>query len=74
MGLVGHHCKAAGFQAGTLLNGLEHMGEGLDGNDDDGSATDQCLDQLGRLAALAFLPVDAGDDPSGVIKLGNSLL
>ena len=72
--LIGHHRKAAGFQAGALLNRLEHMGEGLNGDDNDGSAAGQCLGQLSRFAAIPLFPINAGDHPGCVIELSDGLL
>jgi hypothetical protein len=74
MGLVGDDGVAALLQAHAVLDGAEHEGEGLDGDDDDGLRTLQGLREFLRLRAFALLAVDAADDTVGVLELIDRLL
>ena len=74
MGLICNDREAAFLQAGLLLDSLQHMREGLDGDDDDAGIARQGLGQLGRLAAFAFLAGDAADHAFGVLELVDGLL
>ena len=71
MRLVGDDGKRTRRQRHLAADGLQHKGEGLDGDDDDWPPLDQRLDQLVRLDALV---ADLVDDAVLVLELEDGVL
>ena len=74
MRLVGNHRIAPLLQADAVLDGLQHKGKGLDGDDDDRLRILQGLGQLLRLGTIADLAIDPPHHPVGVLKLVDGFL
>ena len=74
MRFVGDHHIVALFQADAVLNGAQHIGEGLNGDNNNRLRAFQRGGQLLRFRAIAFAAINAPDHAFGGGELRDGFL